>query len=714
MFKLFTRSSQIGFHNIRMYTQVVKKYFKWFCIFSLLTFALLMFLLSNKYELFGWWAVIKSAVYIKFNKPDDIINTIVSNGHIQGAYQYTAQAIYNNTGYFGHKYRSFNQHIGWSIIISFSFWLMAFALFIWRLKKFGKRLTTDELVRGRTLEDVKAVNQKLKEENRKSDFKLGDLHMVDGSETRHILLHGTTGVGKTVVCKQIIRQFRTKNQRGLIFDEGGAYVEEFYDEKRGDVILSPFDARCVAWSLYDECDTQTEFENFAAALIPSESDKDPFWITSARNVVASIAYSLKQANKTTYKELLKHCLNIRLEDLQVMLKGTPAEMLVDGDIAKTATTIRAVITNHIKALRYLPEIDDSKRKFSLREWVLNEEAHKGACAFIIVRDKEIEASRSLISLWIGLFTTHVKSMPRVTASNHHAERRIWLMLDELTKLNNIVSLTDTLQTGRNYGLCCVLGFQNKPLMRTVYGKDRTDAIIDLLSTQVFYRSPTYTVAKDVSYDLGECEVIESTENQSYGADTVRDGININHNKRTKYVVSYTEIQKLDDLECYIKLPANLPIVKLKIPRPTKSIQNNVGFTERKITTDNNIEKRLERIAAETRVQLNTDHIIAHALSGGNSDLFATSSASFTDNGTESENTEDSKTDNKTEFERPLKKEVEANFLHSTEDGESDKQILDHTIALEESQTQHQNNLTEQQNNQQSDRHHSKDDEDIIL
>ncbi|WP_150468889.1 type IV secretion system DNA-binding domain-containing protein, partial [Cysteiniphilum sp. SYW-8] len=243
--------------------------------------------------------------------------------------------------------------------------------------------------------------------------------------------------------------------------------------------------------------------------------------------MSSLMQEMKKRGQTSYESLLQHCLNFPLEKLQEVLKDTPAEQLVDGDIAKTAITIRAIITNHVKALRFLPQ-ESSRAKFSFRDWVMNEhKGAKGACVFVVIRDKDVQAIRSLISLWIGLLTTHVKSLER----SH--QRRIWLILDELMKLNRLTSLPDTLATGRNYGLSCILGIQNKAQLRSTYGRDEAQAIFDLLSTQVFLRSTSADIADEISKELGECEVIERLESNSYGAESVRDGISINPSRRTK-------------------------------------------------------------------------------------------------------------------------------------------------------------------------------------
>ncbi|WP_440994815.1 type IV secretion system DNA-binding domain-containing protein, partial [Cysteiniphilum litorale] len=113
------------------------------------------------------------------------------------------------------------------------------------------------------------------------------------------------------------------------------------------------------------------------------------------------------------------------------------------------------------------------------------------------------------------------------------------------------------------------------------------------STQVFLRSTSADIADEISKELGECEVIERLESNSYGAESVRDGISINPSRRTKRVVSYTEIQSMNDLEVYIKLPANVPRVKMKLAKPRQQNSRQQGFIERQIVVNSQLENALK-------------------------------------------------------------------------------------------------------------------------
>ena len=68
---------------------------------------------------------------------------------------------------------------------------------------------------------------------------------------------------------------------------------------------------------------------------------------------------------------------------------------------------------------------------------------------------------------------------------------------------------------------------------------------------------------------------------SYGANTIRDGVSLNNLDKKQTLVLPTEISNLQDLECYIKLPGNLPITKLLMKY--KNIPSTqVSFVDRPI------------------------------------------------------------------------------------------------------------------------------------
>ncbi|MDA6331999.1 type IV secretion system DNA-binding domain-containing protein, partial [Escherichia coli] len=87
-------------------------------------------------------------------------------------------------------------------------------------------------------------------------------------------------------------------------------------------------------------------------------------------IFAEGAERMRRDEDRSYNKFLRTLLAIQLDQLRTFLAGTPASTLVDGKIEKTAISIRSVLTNYVKAMRYLQGIDrPGREKFTIREWM---------------------------------------------------------------------------------------------------------------------------------------------------------------------------------------------------------------------------------------------------------------------------------------------------------------------------------------------------------
>ena len=77
-------------------------------------------------------------------------------------------------------------------------------------------------------------------------------------EQSHFMTLGTTGSGKTTVFRKLLAQMREREDTAVVLDLTGAYVEAFYDPER-DTILNPADARCPAWTIFNDCHSYSDF-----------------------------------------------------------------------------------------------------------------------------------------------------------------------------------------------------------------------------------------------------------------------------------------------------------------------------------------------------------------------------------------------------------------------------------------------------------------------
>lgn len=427
----------------------------------------------------------------------------------------------------------------------------------WLLGSKGAKQRKNDIIGGRYLaSSVNKINQLLKAKNKLSPLKIGDLHLVKDSEQQNFGLHGTIGTGKSTVINDLLTQVRNQGRKAIIFDKGNNFIPLFYREGK-DIILNPMDARCPNWDLWLECQDRADFETFALPLLPDAKSGDPFWVMSARSLFVASAEQLRSDPDRSIKKLLQNLLSISLADLHEFLQDTDAANLVDGSIEKTAMTIRTVLSTYVKALRYCQGLEkEDKPSFSIRQWVQNIDAD--GWIFISSDGRLHAALRPLISTWLNI------TMQSVLALTPCRQRRIWTVLDELPSLHKLPVILDYLSEARKFGGVTLIGIQNFSQLEANYGLQEARAIWDLVNTTLYFRAPSGSVAEWVQKELGETRLLKFRDQYSYGVDTIRDGVNFSKEETREKIVSFSDIQNLDDLQCFVSLLGNVPIVKLTL------------------------------------------------------------------------------------------------------------------------------------------------------
>lgn len=435
---------------------------------------------------------------------------------------------------------------------------LLWCLIAWYVGRIGRKESEDEFISGMTLTDKpKEVNRMLKKAGEKSDLQIGGLNMVKNAEVMNFLIHGTIGVGKSTLIRWLLDYIRRRGDRAIVYDSGGTFIETHYDE-RLDKILNAHDSRCENWVLWREARDVVDYENMTAALMPVEGDSDPFWVSSSRTIFSDTAMQFASRPDRSIETFLKTCLSIDLKSLREFLKNTPSANLVEEKIEKTAISIRSVLTNYAKSLRYLQGLDkEGKPEFSIREWMTDAQ-YDSSWLFISTTARHRKAVRPLISMWLSLATLLLQSM------GENSDRRVWFVGDEIASLQKIPEFNETLAEARKFGGCFVLGIQNIPQLVHIYGREMAKAIFDLLNTRAYGRSPSAEVAKMVEEELGHQRRREAREQNSYGLDQIRDGISISKDKVNEPIVDYDQIMKMPNLRFYVRLPGEYPVVKLSL------------------------------------------------------------------------------------------------------------------------------------------------------
>ncbi|PMO70477.1 type IV conjugative transfer system coupling protein TraD [Vibrio splendidus] len=567
----FTRGGQITFHSIRMFFQV-NNTLVYVAIWSVIALTGVLTWLRAPdnafWSVFYYW---RNHIYASFGHD---LNSEVTTFWSGKRYVGTLASQLDNTQLIDLYDNMIRQaQINFLIAIGIAFTILMLAMTFF--KRQGEKQSEDFHVRGFQYAEPKVLTNDLKKRAKKlkkqgvgngriSDFKVDGLALFKREfEVQHMLIDGTTGAGKSVMLRKLLRWIRKRGDKAIIYDKGCTFTSKFFDPSQ-DTLLNPFDERCANWDVWCDAKDAPDFENIANALIPQHGEGDPFWVDSARTIFSSAAYRMSQDNKPcSTARLLSLILMSELETLGNFLQGTESASLVSKDIKKTAISIKSVLATYIKSLRFLDGLDDKdtkgepKRKpFSITDWV-QDDKQKGFL-FLSSNAQQHASLRPLISTWLAIASNAILGL------KDDEDRRIWVIMDEMPSLHKLPELDTIIAEVRKFGGCYVIGLQSYAQLVKTYGKNTADVIFDLLNSRFYFRAPSAQMAQISSKDLGEQEVDVSRENISYGANALRDGVSIGHQTVTRPVISSSEIQAMDDLQCYLRVPGSSFITQLDL------------------------------------------------------------------------------------------------------------------------------------------------------
>ncbi len=343
--------------------------------------------------------------------------------------------------------------------------------------------------------------------------------------------------------------------------------------------------------------------------------QDPFWINAARTIFAAAAYRMRKESSPTILPLLRYLLTAEIGELQSLLQGTEAESLMSEKTEKTAISIKSVLATYLKSLCYLK---DEGTPFSIRQWLQNDNASHWL--FISSLGDNHESLKPLITAWLDIAVNALLSLPE------NSKRRIWVILDELGSLQQLPYLTSALAEARKFGGCFVIGIQSIAQLAKTYGHEGGREISSLLNTRFLFRIPDPDIAQWSAKNLGETTLQEMREGISYGASAMRDGVSLQKMEREKPVISASEIMRLPDLSCYVRLPGAYPIVQLNMAYIARPMLQ-AAFLLRAVEPDNlrsEVEHMLDKhnpVLADVKSQHKVSRTLADQKPMPNSDGF---------------------------------------------------------------------------------------------
>ena len=193
-----------------------------------------------------------------------------------------------------------------------------------------------------------------------NDAKL-PLRIPRDAENKHFLIVGDTGSGKSSIIRQMLYQVDARGDSAIVYDPACEFVKQFYDERRGDIVLNPLDARMPYWNPSKELRRKAEAKALAVSLYQPEGVTNRFFVEAPQKIFAHLLTYLP-----TPVELVQWMSDPAEIDRRV--KGTEYWMLIDPKAPQQRTGVLGSLNMSADSFRLLPKQDETTSVWTATKW----------------------------------------------------------------------------------------------------------------------------------------------------------------------------------------------------------------------------------------------------------------------------------------------------------------------------------------------------------
>ena len=376
--------------------------------------------------------------------------------------------------------------------------------------------------------------------------------------SKHLLLVGGTGSGKTNLFYHIVKQLKrklTKDDVMLIFDSKGDFHKKFF--ATGDIVIGnsvQYRKGSDKWSIYEEIiadggdrvavaqNTQEICKSLFAERIEKNSN-NPFFPNAARDLLSSMITALvRNGIAFNNKDLKNYIDSTPVDDLRLLLSAHKDLAAVASYIgSKSGSQAQGVLSEMYSVTRdILTGVFADVGSFSMRQFVRNK---GGRTAFI---EYDLAIGDILSPIYTLLFDLALKEALGRTAT----QGNVYLVADELKLLPNLRHLEDGINFGRSLGVKILAGLQSIDQLNANYPNEAKarNAVTGFSSIFAFQSNDSNT-REYVSKLFGRNLILETFAE----ANGIRK-----YEKREGYMVEDWDLAALSVGEAIVGLPSVAP------------------------------------------------------------------------------------------------------------------------------------------------------------
>jgi len=352
-----------------------------------------------------------------------------------------------------------------------------------------------------------------------------DLKLDSDFLSKHLLLVGETGCGKTNVINYLVHQIKqniTENDVLIIFDTKGDYLKKFYSQ--GDYVVSNSENNSIVskkWNIFKEIlidgYDDNKIYNNANEIISSlfketiEKSNQPFFPNAAKDILVSIIIAIIRLGKDDENFKLKYFNNKALKQYLDQITAEKISSLLSKNIFSDLSSVLSYIGDGTsdQSLGVMAEMQSVVRKifvdsfaddgrFSVRNLV----REKGGKTLFIEYD--LSLGETLLPIYRIIFDLALKE----ALGRNKLEGNVYLICDEFKLLPNLHHIEDGVNFGRSLGVKIIAGIQSVEQLYDVYGEYKGKSIVSGFSSLFAFRTGDSTTREFISNKYGKNIVLE--------------------------------------------------------------------------------------------------------------------------------------------------------------------------------------------------------------
>lgn len=348
-----------------------------------------------------------------------------------------------------------------------------------------------------------------------------ELTISQDRETKHVLIVGASGSGKTTILRPRIDAARSRGDRCLIFDNKSDYTATL-PNSRDIILVAPWDARGWAWDVAVDCRNKSDAQALANAIV--EESKEPMWSNSARAILTALIVRCQKESPAVWgfsnlTELMKSDKEIQRS---VQLYTPEFSILVLDMESKTVTSYLVTLIAYMMPIFTLADAWDRcavAGRFSIKNWLHETGLEAERKTLIIQGNGAEEGLQKMLTQSLIYSIKREVTSPRFTDVAPH-ERRINLFLDEFKQLGKLEGFGTLIEVGRSKGIRLTIVLQDIQQLFELYGKEVAQTWLSNFGTYVIGKLSGVDTTKWLSDTVGKKRI------RVFSASYSNDGVNV--------------------------------------------------------------------------------------------------------------------------------------------------------------------------------------------